>query len=367
MLPYLGATEDALQTESKNIYYFKKEDMVYIKVKGTNEIIEGIILETCNEAMEVEDEKKQIIGIYTQLDKSNIGDHSMSGKSIIISKDGTFEEEKEVIEKEEKRGVLAKAGDACARFLNSIADSEDKIKIESTREEIESNKEAMSLIQPGDFESESNYVVLKDITIEKTKRNKKGIEEEIFNKNTMIPDIRADLYSLNMNIYGISNINFLNKQEKNNSKIFSFVQNIVLAYSKIIVYIAVSMFIACIIIKAISRIVNGSSKKPEEKAKEKKLINSIVRAVIMVSIIFIIVSLIGNTYEMVMDAIKEKFFEGKETPYTIRVHVRDTYSFNTNIIGLSKYLSYGGRIWYYIFSYKRFYSNTIWSNYCKRN
>lgn len=189
--------------------------------------------------------------------------------------------------------------------------------------------------------------VQKDIDLEIQSKidNKNGEEVMVYTSQTPIPSIKVSLDSIWSNKLELFDINFLDRSNTNSNKIWNVLKNLVNITARITLYICVILLIGTIIYRSILLVMATLGYKPERATKSKKIIDNFVTAVAIIVSLYLIIQLFMNFYNLILGLLIDKATNGVNTPYLIRTKINEVYCFNTNVMGLFKYLSLTTDIW----------------------
>lgn len=220
-------------------------------------------------------------------------------------------------------------GDMFQRMIISSASENYVSDLVYAKEVIEGDKEIGLSLDNG--ESKGNY--LKTIDIPSTAQDKSGTSSICYTKETGIPVIPYDIYSICTNRIDNLDIDFLSVDTKNKSHIWNILRNFVFTFTRITFFMTAVILIVMLIKKAITLVYSTYSDSPKEAAESKTIINIWIKAVIqLVGILIIMFVTTALYYKSIQQLLGEY-----TSNYIIRLNVTGVYSFNTNIIGLIKY------------------------------
>ena len=342
----------------------------------TNEY-NGIVLDTCAVALDpwnsgwnssewdgnaygAKAEGEQILDVHVPLGYPETSKYEkFNGKQVNLSSTGTWSSsdtgESSSSSKmdffvELAHTIFTALGDGIEIGLNKLATNmskEDSKKLEYSKSDIQKNKELQSKIHVGDayeFEmqdgNKDNRLTKKDtaITISDISNytdNKKGRAETIYKLSTPIPYMAVDMYSSAIGKFNCLDVDFFNKNNKNEDKTWNFAKNLITTSSHIILYLSAILLILMIVLRAIFLVINTMRSNPESAAKEKRILDNIIKAVIIISTIYLMMIFLIYFCEQIINLI----INNDDTEFLIKLNVEDVYSFDTNTVGYLKYMS----------------------------
>ena len=381
----LPSTHYPFLSEKSNIHYFhygsKENNWNYSTFQfkfvnnGDTNVYNGIVLDTCEMSIDpsnpawntsagdnygAKPENTQWLDVhvelkYPQKDKYN----KFNGQEITLTSTGTWNTNSGESRTKGRNnkffrtiiGLINLGGDTIQTWLNDLTsdgegtsgDSDENKatkSIESTdltvsKDQIEDDEELSKLINITDKQGTKDKNVKKYVEISNEVDSKSGQKEIAYNKDTDIPVIPVDIYSMSINKINILNVNFLKSSENNPNKFWKLIREIVSGFSHMTMYIAAIAILILIIVKSILLVKSTISGNPSEARDAKDVIDNIVKTIIVMSVIYLFMALMNNFYEQVLKLI----LNGNESNYIIRLYVKDTYEFNTNFIGFMKYLT----------------------------
>lgn len=372
-----GATNELLNTgfasKQNHIHYFNYNDVFQFKFEDQDfddNIYYGIILDSCGESMGVADDgSPQILDVYVK--DSHSGYESINQKIVLLTEDGSF---KEKAGKKKSSGL--DLAETFTKMLNGFGDmvqslleykneddntdlemgpnpdpevysNKDSDEITRKRSDIEEDKELNKMIQVSDFDSDIETDTLYTVTLSNEFDNKYGKKEERYTADTEIPIMSVDIYSMATNPEELLDVDFFDTSNKNSNEGWNVIRKIISNMSHISMYISVALIITIIIWRAIILLRSTLGDNPTGARESKEIINGVVRAVILLSLIYAIMTLIMYIYNKVVKLV----IYDMESSYIIRVVVENLYSFNTTIIGYIRYLSLAPKAVGYAFLY----------------
>ena len=263
-----------------HIYYFKTGyntqlnecEKIQFKFKDQNfdsNVYNGIIVDTGPAMMFPQNprysfyndvENCNAIDVYMGPDGETTGNNSpISGKVIYASSDGSFKTTKS---SDEDLTFLEKIGGNLAKFHNFVGDF-IQIFLDKTGTDLTAQEAKRLLYDKNDLKSSSNKFykeiqvadstetietkTLKSEPISNTIENQDGQKEEIFNKNTKIPVIPIDVYSMVATDIKILDIDFLSNNKQNDNKLWNLYRNVISVTSHSVLYICTALIIGIII------------------------------------------------------------------------------------------------------------------------
>lgn len=328
------------------------------KNNGDETVYNGIVLDTCELSLDPWDSSWDSLGYgtkpqgtqwldvhvplgYPEKDKYN----KFNGEEIELTSDGTWNSGKSKSSVRKSNfirtiiGGLNFIGDSIQMTLDELMNDSktdaDMGDLVLSKSEIESDKELKKQINISTKKKENNTDknIKKEKEISNKVENKKGNTVIVYNENTKIPVITADMYSACTNKVKLLDVNFFKNDSDNTNKYFKFVRGTILEFCHISLYIGAILMLAMIIIKSILLVKSALGDNPLGARNAKEVIDNITKVIVIVGTIYLFMSLMTNFYDKVISLI----LNGNESNYLIRVKVTDTYSFNTNFMGYMKY------------------------------
>ena len=236
-----------------------------------------------------------------------------------------------------------------------------KAKITYTRADIQASKSLNDEIQIEDSsstndesENSSKYRTINTVNLSKTNENRKGQTATAYTKETEIPIIPTDLYSFCVGYVNLFDVNFFNVNTENPNGVWKFIRNFISSAKNIVTYLVAALIIVLIIWRAILYVLATLGDNPESGKESKIIMNNIVKATLIIESIYLIMIIITYLYNEIVSI----YLNGNNSIYLLRVNVDGVYSFNTNLVGLFKFLAsssdsdaaWGYSFWYMIFS-----------------
>ena len=339
----------------EHIHYFNKKDTVQFVYKG--ESFDGMILGSgTNTAYfpqlfnNTYDPKLNLLNVYLGKEKTDevqekINELENSGNDIEVSIDGSYSEDADITESENKNffvSLFARIMSVLGDVLHALIDSARTLKsflysrhASYSKDEIMANEELQSEIQVADEGSEGTGTYA-TVDIPTTVINRDGQTEKAFAEDTEIPVIPMDLYSISINKIDMLDVNFYdNSEDSNDSSFWQFICGVVRACSNATMYISAALFLTILIWKSIIVVKASLDGNPGEMAETKEVLNSWLKGIVLIVVIYSIAALMIYLYEWALDLV----IGDNDSNYLIRANVSGMYSFNTNIIGIVKYRS----------------------------
>ncbi len=165
--------------------------------------------------------------------------------------------------------------------------------------------------------------------------NQAGFEEMRFVSDTKIPVIPIDLYTMTRNHINLVDDNFFDLNNNNPNKFWNFIRNQVVSLAKVLLYISAGLVLTTLIWRSILLVMSSVSQDPEKAAIAKRKINSILKNVIFIVIVYFIMALILYLYKTISNII----MIDSDSYYTYRLTIPGLVTFNTNVIGFVKMLT----------------------------
>lgn len=371
-----GATHEGLQDPTliglgykriDYIHYFSYNDVVSFKFKNMNDdtVYPGIILDSCGVSHDPQGEDVhggqrwqkgdgvQVLDVYFPASKYN---EAISDQEIEVSMDGSFSSsagtkssastKKTLIELATK--LLLALGDGIQVVMNYAGTDmswDDCKKITYSKNDIEEDDELKEYIQveesssSTDTKNSSDEKVkkgeLKTVDILSSVNNEKGEDETIYTSSTEIPVMPIDFYSSSIDIFDIFDIDFLSNSNENEDKFWNILKDATRGISHIVMYISAGVIISLIIWRTILLVKSSLRDEPEEAYSSKKIMDDLVKSVLMISFSYFIMIILMYVYEEILKIV----IGDSKSIYLIKANVEGVYSFNTNIIGYIRYLS----------------------------
>lgn len=366
---------------SQNDWKFSNFEFTIDDDNGKSKSFNAIVLDTYIQALDPSNEKwngykingeeckaksknTQWIKFYVSSDYKDKYE-KLENATLQMTSEGIYPSSAGTTKSEKKRNMFTEfftnlftwIGDACQMLLNLDL----KVKLTYKRSDIQADKSLNDLIQLEDSsstndeeENSSKYKTIKTVNLSKTTENKKGQTATAYTKETEIPVIPTDLYSFCIGDVDLLDVNFFDTNTTNSDKVWKGIRNFIGSAKNVVTYIVAAIIIALIIWRAIIYVLSTISDNPESGTKSKKIINNIVKSILIIGIIYFIMIIITYFYNEVLKA----YLNGNESIYLIRVNVDEVYSFNTNIVGLLKYralsadsdAAFGYAFWYMVVS-----------------
>ncbi len=304
-------------------------------------------------APDVYKEDENALDIYCGADGETIGKTmSISTQLVTASMDGTFSSSSSnKTTEQDKIGLVEFILDTFTKYINlplgdtiqkildqagtDLTDEEAK-KILYSRQDLESlNNRFHNEIQVDNVNSTKETDTIKQKYLSNLIQNKNGENEEIYTSATYIPVIPIDAYTMTATKVNLFDINFINNINKDNESenLGDLYRNLINTLSHIIMYICAALLIGMLIWRSILFIksIYGDDSKIAEKSK--KIMDNYIKAILIIVGVFLFSSLMINLYYYATSLITNE----SSTFFPIRLLVKSTYSFNTNIISAVRY------------------------------
>lgn len=364
-----GATHELNQSSPKSfprlsyIHYFNYYDTIQFKFVDEsfdNNTYNGIILDSCGASMNPPNyghaSNVQILDVFFSKGSYN---EKISGQHVLVTMDGTFAKTAGKSSKQNIGDILYKGiyeflsacGDWLQKTTNAnVGFSKNKSeKLTYTRGDIEASEKMNKQIQVTDAPKITNeeeqenkdtetYKTLVTKNIKPTAYNNKGVEQTIYTTSTEIPVIPTDYYSSTTRQVDSIDADFFDNTGKNDNKRWNEVwKNLFRNASRVSMYIASGFLFVMIIWRSVMLVLSTMRHRPKGAFEAKKSIDQFFGAVLMIAGIYLVMVLIMFLYRQVLNV----FLNGNSSRYLIRVNVEGVYSFNTNLIGYTKFLAIG--------------------------
>ena len=319
-------------------------------------IYNGIVLDTCELALDPSDPKWDELGYGAKPENTQWLDvhvpigypetskyAKFNGKEIRLTSTGTFSSSAGTTSTTRKKELLLEllakglgmAGDFLQLLINSLETSASAVQLTYTQNEIKAKNNLAEAIQLEDAGSEIETETIKTINISDKIDNEAGNKVTVFTADTEIPVIPIDAYTSSIDQLQLFDINFFDTTNENSNKYWRVIRNVVSVVSHSVLYIAAALLITMLIWRSILFVKSSLGDDPEGAAESRKMIDNWVKAIFLISIVYVIMTLLMYLYKNVLSII----LNGNETLYPIRLNVENVYSFNTNYIGYFKYMS----------------------------
>ena len=169
--------------------------------------------------------------------------------------------------------------------------------------------------------------------------NKSGESEEVFTKDTPIPAIPLDIYTLSSGRVQMLDINFWKVNETNSNNVWNYIKDIIDSFAHIVLYISIGLIITMLIWRSVHFVYATMTGQPEKAQKSKKIMDNLFIVVLMVIGIYLFMIMCTLLHDMALN-----YIFSKDSDYPIRVVVDGVYSFNSTLTGTIKYLSLSSNI-----------------------
>ena len=273
----------------------------------------------------------------------------LSGQIIVASMDGSFS----MKANGQKVNQIDFLSDIIARVIGLIGDGvqiildfvgtepeeftwEQVLRVKYTMDEIYGMPNVDDQVQVNYENEELSDQILLRTLINNNVTDSSGNTEEAYNTEVMIPVIPVDIYTSIVKSKIVS-IDFFELQGRNTNGIMGAINTLVQIINRVVIGIAAVGLMTMLIYRSILLIASTMGYKPKNAARNKKIINNFVNAVVWLIGMIVFVMLCHTFYNAVL-----KYLLGDNTSYfPIRVDVNNVYTFNTNIIGFIKYQALG--------------------------
>lgn len=365
------ATHEQLNTSEKvdldfkkghkfdHIHYFRWRDTIQFKFEDQDfdsNVYNAIVLDNCGASMLPEHYKHKdgnnVIDIYFGVDGETTSQGSpISNKQVLVTMTGTFNEKANTKTKVQKNvflellsALFSVPADVVQILTNSVGNGKIS-NIVYAKDKIQNNNKLNEEIQVVDAntttnpdeeqEEDENNEGLKEINVSNLAKNKRGNLETVFTNATKIPVMPVDAYSSSINKIDLLKIDFLNKNANNSHAFWNLIKDLVSIFSHMVLYVSAGLLIAMLIWRSILFVGSSIGNSPIQAFRSRKIMDAWIKAIALISLIYVVVALGENFYEYILSLI----LNNDESGYLLRVNVENVYSFNTNIIGYVKYLS----------------------------
>lgn len=170
--------------------------------------------------------------------------------------------------------------------------------------------------------------------------NKFGDSEEVFTKDTPIPVIPLDIYTISSGKSPLLDINFWTLSKKNVNEKWVFIKNIVISWAHVILYLAIGLIITMVIWRSILFVYYVTTQQAEKVANSKKIMDNLFNVILMVIGVYLL--MISCT--ILHDKAIQFIFRNNTSNYPFKVVVQNVYSFNSNATGVLKYMSLSSNV-----------------------
>lgn len=353
-----------------HIHYFRYEDTIQFKFEDQSfdsNVYNGIILDSGDAMMYPQsplyhrEEGINMLDAYFGVNGESEPDRrGISGKKVLATSTGVFSSTAGTTSSASNLSVILDAlslffttiGDIVQTSIESVAEGINWLDCKQllyTRQEIEADEELNKEIRVRDARERDKFLdgstknVAKRISIPNTETDKSGNETVIYAADTKIPVIAMDMYSLATGESDLFDINFYNANydSENNHAFWKIIRNIVVTFSKIVMYISAAALLTLLIYRAIMLVFSTVSNNPKTAALSKEVMDDFVKAIALVAGSVMIIAISTHFYAYLQDII----LNGKGTNYIIRLNVEDVYMFDTNIMGYIKYMTLRASSW----------------------
>lgn len=369
-----GATREKLGDGKKDTYrhYFKygcegnqfAYDIVFFKFGSWSKdetIFKGIILDSTEDTMHPseKDEKIQKLSAYMYPAAENKIDEKtdFNGKEIYVSDDGTFSEDAkgdtigtfllnffselilniaDAIQLElEAVGTNSKSGEI-GELVYSRADIEKSEELQKdlqlTKAVYDETNEAVNPSVPkklpGKYPIQLPGYIL----------NQAGFEELMFSMtydDIEIPYTRMDLYTITRTDIDLLDIGFFDTSNNNENGFWKLVRDILKLASKAVLYISAALVLVSLIWRSVMLVISSISQNPEKGAKAKRKINSLIKNIGLLVLVYYVMASIIYLYQYLAGIV----MVDKDSYFVFRLTLEGVVSFNTNVIGYIKFIT----------------------------
>ena len=326
------------------------ETFEFTLANGDTTIYKAIVLDSNEEAMKVGEDDPQIISVYLGKNKDDtdkeILDLYSDNMRMDISMDGNYENYSQATSSSEKKTIsdlvmyffslaFSAVGDVCQKLIYQACTNTRITYLSYPQSYINSNSYYSKIIQIDKDNANVSNSTLGTINVDSYEYDKNFRRKVLFNKDTQIPVIDYDIYTLTTNQIDLVDINFLNNKD-NQNKVWKLISNIVSVLSHTMLYLSTALILAMIIWRAIIIVVSTFEGNAEKRTKSINIINKVMKVCIKIVGIYVIIGLINSVYDYAYTI----YLKDVNISYYLRANVNGLYSFNTNIIGVLKYKSF---------------------------
>ena len=319
-------------------------------------VYNGIVLDTCELALDPSDPNWDSLGYgakpentqwldvhvplgYPETDKYN----KFNGKQVVLTSTGTFSSSAGTSSTNQKKNFILELfsaffnliGDFIQMMINSAGTEEQCVQLTYTESEIKAKNNLSEAIQLEEDNADMKNDTIKTIQIPSRIDNENGKSETVFTSSTEIPVIPIDFYTSSIDEVQLFDINFFDSANRNTNKVWKLINNIVSVVSHTVLYVAAALILTMLIWRSILLVKSSMGGNPSGAAESRKVIDNLVKAIILISIVYVIMALFMELYHYILNII----LDGNKSFYLIRMNVSDVYSFNTNYIGYFKYMT----------------------------
>ncbi len=225
----------------------------------------------------------------------------------------------------------------------------DSKKLTYSKSDIEADDELKDSIQVEDSSSSSDTSdtstekkgnsKIRTVDISSSVDSRKGEKETVYSASTEIPVMPIDIYSSAIDIVDMFDTDFFSSSSENTDKFWNVLRSVTRTISHMVMYISAALILSLIIWRTILLVKSSLGDEPEEAYGSKKIMDDLVRSVLIISFVYFIMIILMNFYKEILKEVLKIVVGNNESIYLIKVNVDGVYSFNTNIIGYIKYLS----------------------------
>lgn len=357
-----GATHEYLTSKNKSdqlynfdkfkfthIHYFRYFDTITFRFEDANydpNLYVGIILDSCGVSTFPQHwwTKKSysqinVLDVYfgENGDKKGTEDYKnaqdITGKKILVTMNGKFSKKANV--KKKVIGELAlsvltkffiKVGDFNERLIGMSFNNVRYIKPSVYTKDY---AKGLSELKVADIGEKTDAKFLSEHDVSNVRQNRSGAVEIIYTVDSGVPIVQHDIYSMVSQDLDLFDIDFITPSNPNVNKFWRIVRNIVVVCSRSVLYFSAVGFITILIWQGIKFVSSIYRDSPLGAAEAREIMQNCIVTIMRLVGIFLIIALTVYLYKY----LREKILGEYTSKYLIRINIKDTYSFNTNIIG----------------------------------
>lgn len=317
---------------------------------GDDTLYNGIVLDSCENSVDPtyygKPEGTQWLDVYVSpnTEYPRASQHDLfNGQQVFLSSDGEFSESAGTSSSTAKKnflldiaaGACSLVGDVFQYIINNT------FNLTYTREYIEADFYLKDEIQVAEPNASLETNTIKTIDISNVMDNEKGTRETIFTTDTPIPVMPIDIYTASSNKVDLFSIDFFDLSNENTDKWWNFFSGIVSTVSHMVLYVSAGLLLTMLIWRSVLFVKSSLGDDPGGAKESRRIIDNWVKAIILMSAIYLIATLMIHLYDRILTII----LNGNESNYLIRMNIENVYSFNTNYIGYFKYMSMQSNGW----------------------
>lgn len=378
-----------------HIHYFHYYDTVQFKFDDSfdSQVYNGIILDSGDAMMFPQhDLYKRKSGInmfdvyFGDNGESASGVSKISGQVVSVSSDGTFSSNAGTKSSTSTRSTFIEYATQFFSFVGDLIQTvidfsatemswSDSKKLTYSKSDIEADDDLNDSIQVGESSSSSDTTdtstenkgtsKIRNVDISSIVDNRKGEKETVYTSSTEIPVMPIDMYSSSIDIVDMFDIDFFSSSSENTDKFWNVLRSATRTISHMVMYISAALMLSLIIWRSILLVKSSLGDEPEEAFGSKKIMDDLVRSVLIISFVYFIMIILMNFYKEILSEVLKIVVGNNESIYLIKVNVDGVYSFNTNVIGYLKYLSLttneiGAFVYSILYALVQVFGNLLW-------